>query len=60
MSECAICDEQQRQGLPAIRLKPKDTTCSQCGRRVTQVLDLHHTKADLCSTACEFDFWSDL
>lgn len=59
-SGCKQCDEDEAKGLPAIRFKDKETTCFVCKKKVSKVLDLHHTRADLCCLKCEAQYWLDI
>lgn len=57
MKGCQICKEQKG---PHPKWKHVETTCFKCGKRVTRILDLHHTNAHLCSLQCEKDYWLDI
>lgn len=57
---CKKCDENTDKGKPPVQFKKKKTTCFICKKEVSQVLDLHHTNADLCSLECEKKYWLDI
>lgn len=58
--KCETCGEDERQGKSPVRFKQKHTTCFVCKKQVKQVLDLHHTNADICSLDCEAKYWLDI
>lgn len=57
---CKRCRKQKKEGRTTPQFKKKHTTCFKCKKEVEQVLDLHHTNADLCSIECETDYWMDI
>lgn len=57
---CKKCEADEAAGLPKVRFKKKKATCFVCDKEVEQVLDLHHTRADLCSLKCEAAYWIDI
>lgn len=59
-NKCKECNEVRKGKKKAIRFKKKKAICAACGKKVSKVLDLHHTGADLCSLECERNFWLDL
>lgn len=60
MSEgCQQCEKDKSEGNP-VKFKQKRARCKVCKKQVKQVLDLHHTGADLCSVKCERKFWLDI
>jgi len=54
--KCARCEEAKKNGTP-VQFKQKNASCFICKKNVEQVLDLHHTNADLCSIECETKYW---
>lgn len=56
MSDCERC---KKQGPTKLKSVPP-IECFQCKKTVTQILDLHHTSAPLCSFECERAFWMDI
>lgn len=38
----------------------REAVCMQCQRAVSRILDLHHTRAPLCSLECERRYWLDI
>ena len=55
LTECEECRKN-----PGIRLRKQVATCFVCKKKVTEVLDLHHTRADLCGLECEKRYWLDI
>jgi len=51
MNKCPRYEEAEKKNLP--EFKTKATVCFVCKKAISQVLDLHHTNADLCSYECE-------
>lgn len=57
METCKTCEENKGK---LIQFKEKKTVCHECRQEVDRVLDLHHTRADLCSLKCEASYWIGL
>lgn len=57
---CQECEESARNGNQLVRFKEKHATCFVCEKKVEKVLDLHHTKVNLCSSECEDAYWLDI
>lgn len=58
MDKCPRCEEAKEKNLP--EFKDKDTVCFVCKKKVSQVLNLHHTNADICGYECEKIYWLDI
>lgn len=58
MDKCPQCEEAKRENQP--EFKAKNTVCFVCKKEVSEVLNLHHTNADLCSYECEKKYWLDI
>ena len=61
MSEgCKQCEDMLRERGPGPYWLEERTVCKVCNKEVDKVLDLHHTRARLCSLDCEISYWLDL
>lgn len=58
--KCETCKEDEHRDKPPVRFKQKYTICFVCKKQVEQVLDLHHTNADICSLDCEEIYWLEI
>jgi hypothetical protein len=55
---CSKCRKMKLKKMPLF--KKKKAKCFVCKKSVKRVLDLHHTKADLCGLKCETKYWLDI